>query len=330
MYFGRSAKARYFAVSAGLLVTLGFALAAHSQEHYPSKPIRLVLGFAAGGGTDVIARGIAQKMGDFLGTQVFVDNRPGANGNIAGEMVAKASPDGYTLLYNTSSIILSPGLYAKLGYDVRKDLMPVSITANLPMIVVASPKLPVKSVGELVALLKKEPGALNYASAGNGNITHLSALLFMQATGTTATHIPYKGEAPAVADVAGNQVDFYVGTAPGVIPFIKDKRFKGLAVSTLKRMGAMPDIPTINETVAQGLELGAWSGVMAPAGTKKEVIDKLNSAIDHALKDKDLLAKFSVQGAEPLHTTPAQYGDFIQSELLRWTKIIKDNDVKMN
>jgi tripartite-type tricarboxylate transporter receptor subunit TctC len=321
---------RRLAIHTAIAGMLGLALPAHADDNYPSKPIRMVLGFAAGGGTDVIARGLAQKMGEILGTQVFVDNRPGANGNIAADIVAKAPADGYTLLYNTSSIVLSPGLYSKLSYDVTRDLAPVSITANLPIILVASPKTSIKSAEELVSILKAQPGKLNYASAGNGNITHLSALLFLQATGATATHVPYKSEAPAVTDVAGGQVDFYMGTAPGVIPLMKDKRLTPLAVATLKRMDAVPDIPTLSETVAKDLELGAWSGIIAPAGTKPEIINKLNAAIQKALHDKELLAKFAPQGAEPKYGTPAEYGAFIQSELTRWTRLIRQNNIRID
>lgn len=316
----------------GLLLALGLGLgpALQAQEAYPSKPIRLVLGFAAGGGTDVITRALAQKMGDILGQPVVVDNKAGANGNIAGDIVAKSAADGYTLLYNTSSIAISPALYPKLSYDVSKDLAPVSITANLPIILVAAKKLNLKSAQEFVDYLKARPERVNYASAGNGNITHLSALLFLSATGTRAVHVPYRSEAPAVTDLASGQVDFYLGTAPGVMPLIKDERITGLAVSTLKRMDSMPQLPTMSETVANGLELGAWSGIMAPAGTKPEVIQKLNAAIGQALKDKALLEKFAVQGAEARHNTPAQYGAFIQSELARWGQIIRVNSVKMD
>ncbi|SCK26042.1 Tripartite-type tricarboxylate transporter, receptor component TctC [Variovorax sp. HW608] len=322
------------AIARSLLAAVGIGMAwtpaSHAQEAYPAKPIRLVLGFAAGGGTDVIARALAQRMGELLGQPVIVDNKAGANGNIAAETVARATPDGYTLLYNTSSIAISPALYPKLSYDVSKDLVPVSPTANLPIILVAAKNLGLKSAQDFVAYLKAHPGQLNYASAGNGNITHLSALLFLQATGTKATHIPYRSEAPAITDVAGGQVAFYLGTAPGVTPLMKDGRVLGLAVASLKRMPTAPELPTMSETVAKDLELGAWSGIMAPAGTRPEIIDKLNAAVGTALKDKALLEKFAMQGAEPRHGTPSQYGAFIQSELLRWSQIIRANGVRMD
>lgn len=320
-------------IMSSLLLAAGVGattLSAHAQEVYPAKPIRMLLGFAAGGGTDVIARALADRIGAVLGQPVVVDNKPGANGNIAAEMVARAPADGYTLLYNTSSIAISPGLYPKLTYNVTKDLAPVSITANLPIVLVAAKNLNITSAQDFVAYLKKHPGQLDYASAGNGNITHLSALLFLQATGTVANHIPYRSEAPAMTDLAGGQVSFYLGTSPGVIPLMKDGRVQELATASLKRMPAVPDLPTLSETVAKGLELGAWSGIMAPAGTRPEVIQKLNAAIGLALQDKALLEKFAVQAAEPRHGTPEQYGAFIQAELSRWSQIIKANNVRID
>lgn len=323
-------KFKHAACTLLAVASLAMFPSVQAQDNYPNKPIRLILGFGAGGGTDVITRALAQKMTEILGQPVVVENKAGANGNIASELVAKAPADGYTLLYNTSGVAISPALYPKLAYDVTRDLVPVSITANLPIILVTSNKLNAGSPQEFVNKLKANPGKLNYASAGNGNITHLSALLFLQSTDTTATHIPYKSEAPAVTDLAGGQVDFYLGTAPGVIPLIKDGRIKGQAVSTLKRMDAMPQLPTMIETVAPGLELGAWSGIMAPAGTKPEIIQKLNAAIAESLKDKGLLEKFASQGAEVRHSSPDQYGAFIKAEIARWDQIVRANKVTMD
>lgn len=301
-----------------------------AQDAYPSKPIRLVLGFAAGGGTDAIARALAERMGNLLGQQVVVDNKTGANGNIAGEIVARAPADGYTLLYNTSSIVISPALYPKLSYDVSKDLAPVAMTANLPLVLVASKKVEVRSVQELVSLMKRQPGKLNYGSAGNGNITHLSTLALLQATGTQAIHVPYRSEAPAIADLAGGQIDFYLATAPAAIPMIKDDRIRGLAVGTLERIDSLPQVPTLSETVSKGLEMGAWSGIMVPAGTRPDIIQKLNAAIAAALKDKGLSERFAGQGALAQYMPPAQYGAFIQTELPRWSQIVRANSVKID
>lgn len=310
---------------AGLL-----APTASAQDAYPTKPVRLVIGFAAGGGTDVIARALAERLGGILGQPVLLDNKAGANGNIAGEIVAKAQPDGYTLLYNTSSIVISPALYPKLTYDVTKDLVPVSMTANLPLVLVAAKKLDVRSAQDFVGYLKRNPGKLNYASAGNGNITHLSTLLMLQSLGAQATHVPYRSEAPALADLAGGQVDFYLATAPGAIPLIKDDRIRGLAVGTLERMDTLPQLPTMSEAVVKGLEVGAWSGIMAPAGTKPEIIQKLDAAIATALNDKALLEKFAAQGALPRYMPSARYGAYMHDELGRWVQIVKANPVKID
>jgi len=323
-------NSRSLIASMAMVMACACALPARAQDGYPNRPIRMVLGFAAGGGTDVIARALANKMGEILKQPVIIDNKSGANGNIAAETVAKAPSDGYTLLYNTSGVAISPGLYSKLGYDISKDLAPVSLTANLPLILVVAKRLNVESAQQFVDLLKTKPGAHNYGSAGNGNITHLAALLFLQATETTATHVPYRSEAPAVADLASGQVDFYLGTAPGVIPMIKGGRIRALAVSALKRMDSMPELPTLSETVANGLELGAWSGIMAPAGTSPDIINKINAAVAEAIKDKALINAFAAQGAEPKHNTPAQYGDFMQTELKRWNQVIRANHVSID
>ncbi|UIF91809.1 tripartite tricarboxylate transporter substrate binding protein [Cupriavidus necator] len=300
-----------------------------ARADYPDRPIRLVLGFSAGGGTDVLARVIAQKMGDHLGKAVIVDNRPGANGNIAAELVAKAPADGYTLLYNTSSVILSPSLYAKLGYDPQKNLMPVGLAANQPIVLVSNPIAPVRNVNDVVTSLKSRPGQLNYGSAGNGNITHLSMLMFEDAIGAHGTHVPYRGEAPALADLVGGQVQIYMGTSAGVMPMVRDKRLRPLAVGSLKRLPSLPDVPTLDETVAKGLELGAWSGIMAPAGTPPEIVRKLSAALREALGEKDLQAGFNAQSAEVRYATPEQYGSFLKAEQARWAKLIRQANVKL-
>ncbi|WP_018312179.1 tripartite tricarboxylate transporter substrate binding protein [Cupriavidus sp. UYPR2.512] len=308
---------------------LGLVASPLARADYPDRPIRLVLGFSAGGGTDVLARVIAQKMGDHLGKAVIVDNRPGANGNIAAELVAKAPADGYTLLYNTSSVILSPSLYAKLGYDPQKNLMPVGLAANQPIVLVSNPIAPVRNVNDVVTSLKSRPGQLNYGSAGNGNITHLSMLMFEDAIGAHGTHVPYRGEAPALADLVGGQVQIYMGTSAGVMPMVRDKRLRPLAVGSLKRLPSLPDVPTLDETVAKGLELGAWSGIMAPAGTPPEIVRKLSAALREALGEKDLQAGFNAQSAEVRYATPEQYGSFLKAEQARWAKLIRQANVKL-
>lgn len=301
---------------------------AFAQDAWPSRPIRFVIGFAAGGGTDAVLRALAGKLGETLGVPVIVDNRPGANGNIANDLVAKAPADGYTFVYNTSSMVLSPHLYAKLSYDLNTDLTPVALTANIPLILVVPPSLPVATAGELVAWIRANPGRANYASAGTGNVTHLVGVQFLQAIGAQANHVPYKSEAPALTDLVGGQVSYYFGTANALIPLVNDKRLRALAVTSLKRIEALPDVPTLAETVMPGVEFGAWSGVMAPAATSPAIVAKLNAALNKALEDPELRARIVATGAEVRGSTIAAYGDFIRRELDRWGATVRAAGLK--
>lgn len=313
------------------LIAAGSALAqspAPATGAYPAHPIRIVIGFAAGGGTDAVVRTIAGKLSESLGVSVFVDNKPGANGNIAGDIVAKAAADGYTLLYNTSSMVLSPHLYAKLTYNYQTELTPIALTANIPLALVVPLTVPVNTVQELIAYLKKNPGKINYASAGNGNVTHLATIHMLQSTGTQAVHVPYRSEAPALTDVMGGQVQFYLGTANALIPLIRQGRVRPLAVGSLNRMEQLPDVPTISETILPGVEFGAWSGFMAPAKTSPEIIAKLNTEINKALADPALRAKIISTGAEVRGSTVAQYAQFLTSEYKRWGEAVKAADLK--
>ncbi|NBQ89306.1 MAG: tripartite tricarboxylate transporter substrate binding protein, partial [Betaproteobacteria bacterium] len=222
--------------------------AAHAQASYPDKPIRMVIAFPPGGPTDLVARVLAQKLAEQMGQSVVVDNKPGANGNIAAELVAKAPADGYTLFYNTSAVALSPALYKKLGYDVRADFAPVALTAVIPLVLAVHPSVPANSVAEFIAHLKANPGKLSYGSAGNGNITHLGAYLMLQSQGLTAVHVPYKGSAPALTDAVAGQTQFLTDTINSALPFIREKRLRALAVTSLQRSPVLPEVPTLNES----------------------------------------------------------------------------------
>lgn len=312
------------AALAALAILAGSPLAANAQAVYPSKPVKIVLGFSAGGGTDAIARTLAKHMGNTLNANVLIDNKPGANGNIAAEEVSRAAADGYTLLYNTSSIASSPALYSKrLSYDVTKDLVPVARTASLPIVLVVPTKSPFKTVEELVAYAKANPGKLNYASAGNGNVTHLASLSFEDAVGIKSTHIPYKGEAPALVDLMAGMVDYYFATSAGAIPAVKSGRLKALAVATKQPLDTLPGVPTLDATVAKGLELAAWSGLMAPTGTPADIVAKLNGAVGKALADPEVLAFFANQSAQATPSTSEEYGVFLKSEVDALAKVIK-------
>ena len=300
-----------------------------AQAAWPDKPITLVVPFPPGGPTDMVARVLAQNVGEQLGQSVLVDNKAGANGNIGNAFVAKAAPDGYTVLYNTSSLALSPALYKKLSYDV-KDLAPVALTAVVPLALVVNPSLPVKTVAEFVDHAKKNPGKLSYGSAGSGNVTHLAAFQVTQHFGIDAAHIPYKGSAPADVDLVAGQIQFMTDTINSVAPFIKDGKLRLLAVSSSKRIANFPQAPTLAESGMGDFEAGAWQGVMVPAKTPQAVIDRLNQAFLKALKDPAVLEKLRLQGTEPLGSTPAEYGAYIAKETARWASVVKSTGVSLD
>ena len=316
--------------TAGLFTLTALACLTAQAADWPAKPITLVVPFPPGGPTDMVARVLAQSVGEQLGQSVVVDNKPGANGNIGNAFVAKAAPDGYTVLYNTSSIALSPALYKKLSYDVQKDLLPVALTAVVPLGLVVNPRLPVKTMAGLVEYAKKNPGKLSYGSAGNGNVTHLAAVQVVQHFGIEARHVPYKGSAPADVDLVAGQIDFMTDTINSVAPFIKDGKLRLLAVSTAHRIANFPQAPTLAESGMTGFEAGAWQGVMVPAQTPQPVIARLNQAFMHAIKDPAVLEKLRVQGSEPLGSTPAEYGAYIQKELVRWASVVKSTGVSLD
>lgn len=302
---------------------------AQAQPAFPSKPITMIVPFPPGGPTDLVARVIAQEMSESMGQTVIIDNRGGANGNIGAVLAVKAAADGYTLLYNTSSIALSPALYKSLSYDVKRDLAPVALTAVVPLALVVSPSVPANTVKEFITYAKANPGKLSYGSAGNGNVTHLGAFQFVKANGIDAVHIPYKGSAPADVDLVGGQIQFMTDTVNSVMPFVRDKRLKMLAVTTSRRMSLFPDVPTLAESGMPGFEVGAWQGVMVPANTPAPIIQRLNSEVMKALQTPDVRRKLALQGAEPLGSTPEAYGEYVQKELIRWANVVKQTGVTL-
>ena len=316
-------------------LALPLALAAWSAtplmaQSYPQKPLVMVVPFPPGGPTDLVARVLAQKMSEQMGQSIVIDNKPGANGNIAAAAVSKAAADGYTLLYNTSSITLSPALYKSLSYDVQKHLAPVALTAVVPLALVVNPSLPVNNVREFVAYAKANPGRLSYGSAGNGNVTHLAAYQLVNSQGIDATHVPYRGSAPADVDLVAGQIQFMTDTINSVMPFVKDKKLKLLAMTTSKRVLLFPDTPTLAETVMPGFEAGAWQGLMVPAGTPAAVVQRLNAEVVKALNSAEVREKLAVQGAEPLGSTPEEYGAYIRRELARWAGVVKATGVTLD
>ena len=312
----------------GLAAAACLPLAAWAQV-YPSKPITLLVPFPPGGPTDLVARVLAKKMSEQMGQSIVIDNKPGANGNIAAVAAAKAPADGYTVLYNTSSITLSPALYKNLAYDVQRDLAPVALTAVVPLALVVNPGVPVNNVREFIAYAKANPGKLSYGSAGNGNVTHLAAFQLVRHHDIDATHVPYRGSAPADVDLVAGQIQFMTDTINSVMPFVKDKRLKLLAMTTSQRMSLFPEVPTLGETVMPGFEAGAWQGIMVPANTPKAVVQRLNAEINKALQSAEVKERLALQGAEPLGSTPEEYGAYVKKELARWAAVVKATGVTL-
>lgn len=313
---------------AGAAAGLAAAPAVAQQPPWPARQIRMIIAFPPGGPTDIVSRVLASRLTEQLGQSVFVDNKPGAGGNIAAEMVAKAPPDGYTIFYNTSAITIAPALYGKVPYDTLKDFEPVSSTAAVPMVVMVHPSVPVKTIAELIAHARANPDKLNYASSGTGTITHLATAALNAHAGITMQHVPYKGSAPGLADLAGGNVQVMTDTINSALPFIRDGRVRALAVTTIKRSSVLPELPTLHETAMPGMEMSAWQGVVAPAGTPRPIIERLNAEILKALQSAEVKSRLAAQGTEILGSTPQAYADYIRSELTRWSKIVRETGAK--
>ena len=318
------------AIKALLIATPGAVLLpAFAQDQYASRPIKLVVGFPPGGPTDIIARLLAERLREALGRPVLVENRAGAGGNIAAEAVAKAAPDGYTLLYASLSIAISPGLYDKLAFDVKRDFVPVAETVSIPMVLLVNPKVPASNVAEFVRHAKANPGKLNYASSGNGTITHLAAALFSLRNGIQTQHVPYKGTAPALTDLVAGNVEFTIGTINTALQFVREGRLRAIAVTGLARASSLPAVPTLDESGMKGFEASAWQGVMAPAGTPPAIINKLSTEISKALARPDLRAQLAPQDAEVRATSPDRFAQYLGAEVSRWVQVIKDTGTKL-
>ena len=310
-------------------IMLIVALPALAQS-YPSKPIRLVLPYPPGGGTDVIARPLAQKLTEQLGQQVIVDNRGGAGGNIGMEFVAKSPADGYTLLFAlTAQYAVNPSLYPKLPYDPVRDYAPISLLANAPYLLVVHPALPAKSVAELVALVKARPGQLSYSSSGNGSGAHLAGEMLRSLARVEIVHVPYKGAGPAMPDLIAGQVQLSFITYTAAGPHIKTGRLRALGVTTAKRSPTLPDLPAIGETVA-GYDSAVWYGFAAPAGTPLEIVSKLNAEVLRVLAAPDFRSRITLEAVSPIGSTPEEFGSFMKSEIVRWAKVVKDSGAKVD
>ena len=312
---------------AAALLLLGMSGALWAQN-WPTKPIRMIIAFPPGGPTDLVSRVLAQRLSEQLGQQVIVDNKPGAGGNIAAELSAKAAPDGYTVFYNTSAIVIGPALYGKVNYDPLKDFAPVALTASVPLVLVVNPQLPSRSVKEFLDLAKSRAGALNYSSSGTGTITHLASAMMSTQMGLQTQHIPYKGSAPGLVDLVAGQTQFMIDTMNTVLPYARDNRLRGLAVTGSKRSALMPELPTLAESGMPGFEAAAWQGIVVPTGTPADIIQKLNAEVNKALAHPDVRSRLAAQGADILGGSPAEYAAYLRTEIPRWAKAVKDSGAK--
>ncbi len=300
-----------------------------SAQSYPAKPIRLVAAFPAGTGVDVAARIVAHKIGESLRQQILVDNRAGAGGNIAAEMVAKAPPDGYTLLFTNNAHTINPNLYLKLPYNAITDFVPISLAGSSAMVLVGHPSLPARTVKDLIALAKSRPGVINIASAGSGSPSHLGGALFKSMAGIDTVHVPYKGAPPALTDLIAGQVDLYMSGLPPALPMIRAGRVRGFAVTTAKRSFAAPDIPTFAESGLPRYDVTLWYGLFSPVGVPPAIVERLNAEVVKALRTPDGQERFRAQGLDPTTNSPAEFAALIRTELNQWARVVKDAGMRV-
>ena len=297
---------------------------------YPTKAIRIVVPYAAGGSTDVLARVVAERLGKRLGQAAIVENKPGASEQIAITSVTRSAPDGYTLILSTlSGLAVNPGLYPKLPYDPQKDLTPIILAATVPSAVVVHPSVPAKNMSELAAYLKSKPGQVSYASAGAGTPSHLGMEYYKRANGFDPVHVPYKGGAPALQELMGGQVQLMMALVPEAMPLVKSGRLRALAVTTTKRLDTYPDVPTVAESGGKDFDMTFWYAFMAPAGTPAEIVTKLNQSIDAILAEKEVRAKLDELSLDVVGGAPARATALIKSDSARWKKVIDDAGIKV-
>ncbi len=318
------------AVLAAAACAAPFAAQAQSGGEYPTKPIKLIVPYPPGGGTDVIARIVQERFQTLLGQPVVIDNRGGAAGSIGTEIAAKSAADGYTVLFTLSSHTINPAIYPKLPFDTAKDFEPVATVASLPQILVANPQFAPNNVAELVALAKAKPGTVSFATVGNGSPGHLAGELLKLRTGTQMTHVPYRGGGPAVTDVLGGQVPLLWVSIPAAAQYVKAGKLKALAVSTLKRSAAFPDVPTMQEAGVADFEVDSWYAMFVPAKTPRAAIDKLNRVVNTVVREPDIRDKLLAQGSEGVGGTPDQLGKVVTAELVKWNKLAKEASIKVD
>jgi len=324
-------KIKNFVSVALVLSALAFATSSSQGQGYPSKPLRIVVPFAPGGSTDIVARILADKLAAPLGQSVVVDNRAGAAGNIGAEAVAKAAPDGYTLLMATTGVMaINNALYKNMTYDAAKDLEPVSYTTSITNVLTVPLEIPAKTVAELVALAKAQPGKLSFASSGAGSSTHLSGELFKSMAGIDVLHIPYKGSGQALIDLMAGRVSMIFDNMPSVLPYIRGGKLRGLGVTGSKRSAAMPELPTIAEAGVPGYESLSWSGIAVPAGTPKDIVLRLNRDIGTVLAMSEVRQKLTELGADPVGGPPDAFAAHVRTEREKWGRLIRERNIVVN
>ena len=292
-------------------------------QTYPAKAVRLVVPFAAGGSTDIIARVLGQKLNEMWGQPVLIDNRAGGSTVIGTEIVAKSAPDGHTLLVTPAPFTIVPSLMQKLPYDPHKDFEPITLINTTPLVVVVNPGVPAKSIKELIALAKARPGVLNYGSSGSGGSNHLAGELFNVMAGVKMVHVPYKGNAPALTDLIGGHVDVVFNGLTSALPFIKTDKLRALGMTSLNRSVALPNVPTLDESGLKGFQAVAWNGLTAPARTPRNVVDKINADVQKVMRSPELIEKLKAEGSDAVGNSPELYARFLREEIIKWAKVIK-------
>ena len=313
------------------LALLLCACGAATAQDYPARPIRIIVPFTPGAGTDIVARAIAQSLNEAWKQSVVVDNRPGAGGTIAGELVARASADGYTLMLgNVSTLAIAPALNPKLPYSPLRDFAPITLITTSENVLVLHPSVPVTSMREFIAFAKANPRKLNYGSSGNGTTSHLGGVMFASMTGTEMTHVPYKGSGPMLTDLLAGQLQLSFSSVPTALPHIKSGRLRALAVTLLARSSVLPDLPTVQEAAGlKGFEISLWQGIVAPAATPRTIVMKLNQQIAGSLRTPEMKAKLTVQGLDAVGNTPEQFGAYIRDEIAKWTKVVQTSGARV-
>jgi len=314
------------------LALAGMALCTGAlAQAWPSKPIRLVVPFPPGGGTDIIARETSQRVAKATGWTFVIDNKPGAGGNLGVDAAAKAPADGYTIvLGQTSNLAINPTLYSKIPYDPQKDFVPIVLIANAPLVLVTATGSPLKSIGDVVNAARAKPGVVNYATSGNGTVAHLTTELLQKAAGMKMQHVPYKGANQALTDVISGNVELYMSSVPTLIQHVKNGKLRALAVTSAKRCDDLPNVPSLNESGFKGFDAVTWFGLLAPAGTPREIVARLNAEFNKALAQPELAKRLGDEGADPAGGTPEQFAALIRDEIPRWGKVVKESGAKVD